>query len=383
MEGNSMKLRPEPPKVMRLSRKMLLATGMIGSIIIGGSLIYAFQGRKADNKGEELYSLDGRRIPDSLQSLPKDYTGPVLGKPLPGDLGHAMLEQSGQPTPISEPLPAIDPSTAEREQKLRQEIETARLSTLFATTQTRTDQNSQPDNGTASSSLPVLPDFAPASMPDDHASKQKAFLEAPGNTKTISTERINAPASQNILQAGSVIPAALLTGIRSDLPGQITAQVTQNIYDSPTGRILLVPQGTRIIGQYDNAVISGQSRVLFIWNRLIFPNGRSITLERMPGADAAGFAGVQDKVDYHWWSITKAAALSTLLSVSAELAMDDNDERLVRSIRNGAQDTFNDAGQKIVDRQLNIAPTLTIRPGFPVRVIITQDLILEPYGENR
>jgi len=383
MEGNPMKLRPEPPKVTRLSRKMLLTTGMMGSIIIGGSLIYAFQGRKADNKGEELYSLDGRRIPDSLQSLPKDYTGPMLGKPLPGDLGHAMLEQDRQTAPTSESLPNIDPSAAEQAQKLRQEIETARLSTLFAATQTKTDQHSQPNTENVSSYLPVLPDFAPASMPGDHASKQKAFLETPKNTKTVSTERINAPASQNILQAGSVIPAALLTGIRSDLPGQITAQVIQNIYDSLTGRILLVPQGTRIIGQYDNAVTFGQSRVLFVWNRLIFPDGHSIVLERMPGADATGFAGVQDKADYHWWSVTKAAALSTLLSVGAELAMDDNDDRLVRAIRNGAQNTFNDAGQKIVDRQLNIAPTLTVRPGFPVRVLITQDLILEPYGENK
>jgi len=98
---------------------------------------------------------------------------------------------------------------------------------------------------------------------------------------------------------------------------------------------------------------------------------------------AAGFAGMQDKVDYHWWSVTKAAALSTLLSVGTELAMDDNDDRLIRAIRNGAQNTFNDAGQKIVDRQLNIAPTLTVRPGFPVRVIITQDLILEPYGADK
>jgi len=382
MEGNSMKLRPEPPKVTRLSRKMLLATGMMGSIILGGSLIYAFHGRKADNKGEELYSLDGRRIPDSLRSLPKDYTGPVLGKPLPGDLGHAMLEQDRQ-VPTSEALPGIDPSAAEQAQKLRQEIETAKLSTLFAATQTGRDQHSQPNTENASSSLPVLPDFAPVSMPGDHASKQKAFLKPQKNTKTVSTERINVPATQSILQAGSVIPAALLTGIRSDLPGQITAQVTQNIYDSPKGRILLVPQGTRIIGQYDNAVAFGQSRVLFIWNRLIFPDGRSITLERMPGADATGFAGVQDKIDYHWWSVTKAAALSTLLSVGAELAMDDNDDRLIRAIRNGAQNTFNDAGQKIVDRQLNIAPTLTIRPGFPVRVIITQDLIVEPYGENK
>ncbi len=186
------------------------------------------------------------------------------------------------------------------------------------------------------------------------------------------------PVSPYVLQAGSVISGALITGIRSDLPGQITAQVTENIYDSPTGRILLVPQGTRIIGQYDNNVGFGQRRVLLVWNRLIFPNGRSIVLERQPGADTQGYAGLEDGVDYHWWDLAKAAGLSTLLAVGAELAMDDED-RLVQAIRNGAQDTINDAGQQIIRRQLQIAPTLTIRPGFPVRIIVTRDLVMEPY----
>jgi type IV secretion system protein VirB10 len=116
-----------------------------------------------------------------------------------------------------------------------------------------------------------------------------------------------------------------------------------------------------------------------VWCRLIFPNGRSIVLDRQPGADAEGFAGLQDRVDYHWWDLAKAAGLSTLLGVGAELAVDD-DDRLIQAIRNGGQDTINDAGQQMVRRQLNIAPTLTIRPGSPVHVLVTRDLLLEPYG---
>ena len=119
--------------------------------------------------------------------------------------------------------------------------------------------------------------------------------------------------------------------------------------------------------------------MLLVWNRLILPNGRSIVLERQPGADTQGYAGLEDGVDYHWRDLAKAAGLSTLLSVGSELAIDDQD-RLLRAIRNGGQDTINDAGQQIVRRQLNVAPTLTIRPGFPVRVIVTRDLVLEPYG---
>ncbi|GGE23830.1 hypothetical protein GCM10011345_32250 [Gemmobacter megaterium] len=136
--------------------------------------------------------------------------------------------------------------------------------------------------------------------------------------------------------------------------------------------------GTRIIGQYDNNVQFGQRCALLVWNRLIMPIGRSIVLERQPGADTQGYAGLEDGVDYHWWDLAKTAGLSTLLAVGAELAVND-ENRLLRAIRSGGQDTINDAGQQIVRRQLNVAPTLTIRPGFPVRVIVTRDLVLEPY----
>ncbi|MES6346298.1 TrbI/VirB10 family protein, partial [Cutibacterium acnes] len=169
--------------------------------------------------------------------------------------------------------------------------------------------------GAATIAPPPTPDLtglglAPPPATPSAQDRQLAFLNAAADRRTVAPDRVAAPASPYILQAGAVIAAALITGIRSDLPGQITAQVTENIYDSPTGRILLVPQGTRIIGQYDNNVQFGQSRVLLVWNRLIFPNGRSIVLERQPGADAEGYAGLQDGVDYHWWELAKAAGLS-------------------------------------------------------------------------
>jgi type IV secretion system protein VirB10 len=197
--------------------------------------------------------------------------------------------------------------------------------------------------------------------------------------RTTSPDRVTPPASPFVLQAGSIISAALITGIRSDLPGQISAQVTENVYDSPTGKFLLIPQGTRIIGQYDNNVQFGQRRVLLVWNRLIFPNGRSIVLERQPGADTEGYAGLEDGVDYHWLELFKAAALSTLLSVGAEAGTSNNENSLIQALRSGASNSISQTGQLIVQRQLNIAPTLTIRPGFPVRVVVTRDLMFEPY----
>lgn len=379
----AMRLRAEPPRVTRLSPKVLAGIGLIACAGIGGALIYALQTRDGGKQAQELYSTENRTTADGLAGLPRDYTGPILGQPLPGDLGRPILDAQNRGQAVPMPGMAVpDPGISAEEQRRLQEIETARTSRLFAATENRPPSAANPDP-TTSNQL-VLPDLtslglAPQPATPSAQERQLAFLNAAVDRRTVSPDRIAAPASPYVLQAGAVIPAALITGIRSDLPGQITAQVTENVYDSPTGRLLLVPQGTRLIGEYDNGVGFGQRRVLLVWNRLILPNGRSIVLERQPGADSEGYAGLEDGVDYHWWDIAKAAALSTLLGVGAELAADDND-RLISAIRGGAQDTINDAGQQIVRRQLNIAPTLTIRPGFPVRVIVTRDLVLEPYG---
>ncbi|MBE9606029.1 TrbI/VirB10 family protein [Acetobacteraceae bacterium H6797] len=363
-----MRLRAEPPRVTRLSRKMLAGFGAVALFGIGGALIYALQTRDMSGSGEELYSTENRPTADGLSGLPRDYTGPVLGPALPGDLGGPILDAQNRGQPVTPPAmatPARDPA---EERRLAEE-EAARVSRVFFQT--------APGSGAASPSLAGLGlngQPGATGTQDRHT----AFLNGPVDRQTVALDRIMAPASPYILQAGAVIPAAMITGIRSDLPGQITAQVTENVYDSPTGSLLLIPQGTRIIGQYDAGVTFGQRRVLLVWNRLILPNGRSIVLKRQPGADASGYAGLEDGVDYHWWDLMKAAGLSTLLGIGTELATDDED-RLIRAIRDGAQDTINRAGQQIVQRQLQVAPTLTIRPGFPVRVIVTRDLVLEPY----
>jgi type IV secretion system protein VirB10 len=379
----AMRLRAEPPRVTRLSRNVLAGVGLVASVGIGGALVYALQTRDSGRPAEELYSTENRATADGIAGLPRDYSGvPQLGPPLPGDLGRPILDAQNRGQPVPAPgVATLSPGLNPEEQRRLQELESARTARLFAPTETR---GVNPSASAPAAVAPAISDLAglglaPQPTTPTAQDRQNAFLNAAVDRRTIAPDRVAAPASPYVLQAGAVISAALITGIRSDLPGQITAQVTENIYDSPTGRILLVPQGTRVIGQYDNNVQFGQSRVLLVWNRLIFPNGRSIVLERQPGAEAEGYAGLQDGVDYHWWDLAKAAGLSTLLSIGSELAIDD-DDRLLRAIRNGGQDTFNQAGQEIVRRQLNIAPTLTIRPGFPVRVIVTRDLVLEPYG---
>lgn len=385
----AMRLRPEPPRVTRLSRKVLAGLGLVAGLGIGGALIYALQARKDHGPGQELYATDVKTTPDGLAGLPKDYSGITkLGPPLPGDLGRPILNaqtaaQPPIPTMAGMPNPALSPE----EQRQQQESEAARTGRLFAQTNTRPASPvlaQQVSAASATTAAPV-PDLtslglAPPAATPTSQERQTAFLNQAVDRRTVSPDRVAAPASANILQAGAVIPAALITGIRSDLPGQITAQVTENVHDSPTGRILLIPQGTRIIGQYDNGVGFGQRRILLVWNRLIFPNGRSIVLERQPGADAEGYAGLEDGVDYHWGELFKAAVLSTILSVGASAGTSGNDSDLASALREGASDSISQTGRQIVQRQLNIAPTLTIRPGYPVRVIVTRDLVLEPYG---
>ncbi|MER8955506.1 TrbI/VirB10 family protein [Mesorhizobium sp. M0833] len=373
-----MQLRAEPPRVTRLSRKVLAGISLVGSLGVGGALIYALQTSETGPHGDELYSTSNRQPADGLASLPRDYTGPVLGPPLPGDLGRPMLDAQNKGQPVVPPT--IAPATVdEAEQRRRAEDEAARTSRVFFQTDRAASAVAETLGGAGSQNM-AGPDIADQPGQSAAQDRQLAFLNAAADRRTVAPDHVMPPASPFVLQAGAVIPAALITGIRSDLPGQITAQVTESIYDSPTGRTLLIPQGTRVIGQYDNGIGFGQRRVLLVWSRLIFPNGRSIVLERQPGADAQGYAGLEDGVDYHWAELFKAAALTTILSVGAETGSSGQESDIVRALRRGASDSLSQVGQQIVQRQLNVAPTLTIRPGFTVRVVVTRDLVLEPYG---
>ena len=371
---------------MRLSRKALAALGAAAGLGIGGALLYALNPPDKSAR-QELYGTESKATAENITSGPKDYSQvPKLGAPLPGDLGRPILsaQQRGENVPVppmgtGQPDPRAQAAEAAR-QRISQERDAARTASLFLGDGTTGGGAAAPTIGTApDSAVPSQPDGA---APQGDQAGKRAFMAQASNQRTVSVERLTTPASPNIVQAGSIIPAALITGVRSDLPGQITAQVTQNVYDSPTGRILLIPQGARLIGEYDSEIAAGQTRVLLAWDRLILPDGRSIVLERQPGADPAGFAGLQDRVNQHWGNLLKAAAISTLLGIGTELAADSDDD-LIRALRRGTQDTIHQTGQQIVRRQLNVQPTLTIRPGHPLRVVITRDLVLDPIGATR
>lgn len=192
------------------------------------------------------------------------------------------------------------------------------------------------------------------------------------------------PVSPWTLQAGSIIAASLVTGLNSDLPGLVTAQVTENVYDSVTGRSLLIPQGSRLIGSYDSVVAYGQSRALVVWQRIILPDGSSIRIDNVPATDTQGYAGLTDKIDRHTWQLLKGVALATLLGVGTELSFGNSESDLVRAIRESAQQSGARAGDQLVTRGLNIQPTLKVRPGWPLRVVVHKDIVLPgPWGGRR
>ncbi|WP_448662504.1 TrbI/VirB10 family protein [Sphingomonas sp. CJ20] len=380
-----LRLRGDPPPVMRLSRKTLVAGGLILASATGGAVVYGLR-HAAHPVPVELHEPATRTAAD-LSAAPKDYaTVPRLGPPLPGDLGRPILsaQQRGTdaaPRPLASPAPTPPPRVAPVDPartRASQERDAARTSRLFLGGEARA--------GAAPATPPMPPDARLTrgseegqSMPA-HAGKQD-FLGPKAAAPVASRHRLEAQGSDLLLQAGSIIPAALITGIRSDLPGVITAQVTQNVYDSATGRHLLIPQGSRLVGEYDSQVSFGQSRVLLAWNRLILPDGRSLQLDRLPAGDLGGNAGLEDRVEQHWGGMLRAALVSTLLGIGTELG-GAGDDALLRAVRRGGSESIGRAGQDLVRKQMNVQPTLTIRPGFQFRVIVTRDLILTDAGER-
>lgn len=371
----ALRLGAERPRITRLSRKVLASASALALLLISGAVLWALRSNHPRSPApDELYSTDHNNVADGLTTLPRDYAGiprdiPRLGPPLPGDLGRPIVSSESQSAPLG-----LDAE----QQRANQEAEAARTSKVFASTTvpvTSPHATPQATSGNAASS-------SDETFAQNGQDRKLLFVNAPVDRRTTAPDKLSRPASPFVVQAGTIIPAALITGIRSDLPGQITAQVTEAVFDSPTGRAKLIPQGARLIGTYDSQIAFGQSRVLLVWTRLIMPNGRSIVLERQPGGDAAGYSGLEDDVDNHWGALFKAAMLSTLLSIGSEAGTSGNQNDLVQAIRRGGSESFNQVGQRVVSRNLDIQPTLTIRPGFPVRVIVNRDLVLAPYNQE-
>lgn len=340
----NLSIRSKPPSPRRLSRKVLL-----GGVLIAGAIIaFAVISGLSDDDRASTETQDSVQAaagpPESIAGASSSYDAASL--PLASEEGELDLQPPEDPLWSGEPnreggvgTPSVPAAARETEPDPQQVARTSSIMFESATEVAETDET--------------------------------GFLPS----------RLQPPRSRFSLQAGQVIPAALVTGLNSDLPGQVIAQVTAPIYDSVTGEHLLIPQGSRLIGTYDNAVRYGDRRILLSWTRLILPNGWSINLQEMRASDPTGAAGLTDRTNNHLPRLGIAIGLSALISVIANESEDDGEEStsLSQSVGDAAAQQAAQTGSRIVERELTVRPSLTIRPGASVRVIVERDIQLRPY----
>lgn len=372
IDPETLSIRSRPARAIRFRRGAIIGAAALGSASLMAIAWMALKPQvfRQVAQESELSQPMAKPASDALAGLPSSYgDAPKLGPPLPGDLGRPILR--AQELAQAEPAPSkIDTAEAERQQRLA-ELKAARESGVLAQVTSARAATTVP---TTAGEATVSSDRTPA---DTQGTRKERFAGARDDGADLNSHGLAPPVSPNSLLAGSVIAASLITGLNSDLPGLVTAQVTENTFDTVTGRILLVPQGSRLVGKYDSVVAFGQRRALVIWQRLILPDGSSVRLDNMPATDPSGFAGLADRVDFHTWTLLKGVAIATLLGVGSELTISGESD-LVEAIRESAQSNTSRAGGQITQRNLDIQPTITIRPGAPVRVLVTRDLILEP-----
>jgi type IV secretory pathway VirB10-like protein len=326
---------------------VLLAAAVTLAFIAG--VRNAERSRDSQSEPKNLYSSSP---PSSVQTLPKDYSDIDVPQPEP------VVEQAP-------PIPATSEIELELAKQLFEESEAARTSAIFF------DVSLPPSADTTAGPTPTEQTDGPESTP---------YTSALRGVTPYLGQPYRQPQSPYELKAGSVIPAALVTAVNSDLPGDVVARVTEPVMDTLTGRHVLVPAGAVLYGAYDDVVENGQDRALLVWQRLVMPNNHSINLLGMAGVDARGQAGVKGNVDHHLDQLIGGVVLSTILSFAGNLARSPDADR-------GYGDVVGDTvaqegarvGQRIVERQMNVRPTITVPEGTRVNVLVNKDIVLGPY----
>lgn len=353
-------IRAETPKARGLpSRKLMLS----GALLLGAGVVFAVmqglseQPRTAPPKQTQV-EPQAASVPDVVKSAPATYeaagfTGRAETFEPPMDRfwgpngppeGYAQHQPvSAEAAAYSQPAPqpvAIDPAIKERDSARGSPI-------LFG------DRRADASLGAAGPASVAEPSVHPA--------------------------RLSPPAARTILQAGTIIPAALQNGLNSDVPGRVVALVTAPVRDSLTGAHILIPQGARLIGAYQDAVNYGDRRIRIVWTRLILPNGWSMDLAGLEASDVSGAAGLPAKVDDHLDRVAVASVLSGALSTAANAAQDRESTAFAQSVGDAAAQEAARVGGRIVDRELSVRPTLRVPAGAPVRVLVSRDLVLKEY----
>jgi type IV secretion system protein TrbI len=399
-----LELRAQPRPVTRINRKVLIGAAAVVLLLIAGLVLLALRAPSLRVAvPQELFNVEHKPIADALSKLPASYDG------LPPDKKPVKPAVPGVPKSVPGAGPGDWDDEAERAEKAllaRMEAE-ARKSPMFFRLQLKAPPK---ETVTADASPERLPPPAPSAPTTDAGltvlsalraseravalaggdldalgagtsdqTRKLTFLKSGPEKGIYNPHALQTPASPYQLMAGTVISASLVTGLNSDLPGFVIAQVTENVFDTVSGRHLLIPQGSRLVGKYDNIVAFGQERALVVWQRIILPDGSSVVIDNLPATDTGGYAGLADQVDFHTWKLLKGVALATVLGVGSELTFDSADSDLVRALQQATQATTNRAGQRLIERQLNVQPTITVRPGWPLRVIAHKDVVLRPY----
>jgi len=368
-------LRGAPRRVARFRREIIVGVAAVGALAIAAITWIALEPAsfKLAANGEEMFEKGQGKAPEALAGTPGGYDEiPKLGPPLPGDLGRPILEHQRK---MESEYPSGDAkddaaaaAEAERQRQMAEELSARQSGVMMSLGPSRT-----------MTSAPGEARIASTAGPTEMGATSPSRAAKTAGSANISPHRIEAAPSPWLVTSGSVIAASLVTGLNSELPGIVIAQVSENIFDSLTGRTLLIPQGARLIGRYESNTGYGQQRAFVIWQRIIWPDGSSLTLEDAPASDPSGYAGVRDRVDAHGWQLIKGVALSTLLGVGTELSFGNNESEIVRALRESAQQGGGRAGDRLVEKSIDIKPTIVVRPGWPVRVIVHKDLILTPW----
>ena len=394
----TLELRARPQPVTRINRKVVFGGAALVLLLAAFLVLVALQPPKLQvGAPRELINVENKPIAESLARLPATYEGVRTERspdpPRPPSGIPQLTEPGGDP---------IDQAEQVERARLARMAGQARESQVFFRLQLRPPQESsarseagsRPPSTTAANDTVGLaalrtadPTRALVAGNSDYSGtdpteslRKLTFLRAGPEKEIYNPHGLQTPASPYQLMAGTVIAASLVTGLNSDLPGFVIAQVTENIFDTVTGRFLLLPQGSRLIGKYDNVVAFGQERALVIWQRIILPDGSSVVIDNLPATDSGGYAGLADQVDLHTWQLLKGVALATVLGVGSELVFGGSgDSDLIRALQLSTQSTTNRAGQRLIERHLNVQPTITVRPGWPLRVIVHKDIILRPY----
>lgn len=349
-------IRAKPPSPKRLSRKMLLTGACTAGLIVAFALLSGLSERPRTRHGAAQAAAAVSGPPEFVKQAPADYDFSQLP------------QTSTDPSPDIYPvvdqknlLPPADPVWSGGEAAQGRSSPPRGSSGAYA---------AEPDPRETARMAPIL--FSESRMDARTGKSDPDRLES----------KLLPPRSPFELQAGQVIPAALVTALNSDLPGRVIAQVTAPVYDSVTGETLLIPQGSRLIGIYSNGVRYGDRRILLAWNRLILPNGWSLNLQNMDASDAAGASGLSDYTDNHWGRLAGAVALSSVISVAANETEDNGrDSSFSQSLGDAAAQQAAQTGARIVDRELSVRPTLKVRAGAPVRVLVSRDIQLRPYQD--